>query len=193
MNRLKIARFFPAILILVVAITGIVAILAEREQTPVELLLSTPVGTADTVQYYGRVAVVEAQKIAISRQDFLMAFLAPVSENYFFDGLHLLMVIIICSIGIITFWNFSYYRPFTRQTTLGVRLIANTLLAFCYLFMLRNIWMKDQLQDMTGQKFHLYNYNMIPWWGILLYLLLLRIVKVFKKGHSLQQEQDFTV
>ena len=198
MLRLKIARFSRFFFILIFAIGLFLSNLIDRKE---KIYLSldrysdtTNVLKGNTLEKYGNVEVrTEVNKeIVISTPDILINFLAPDSVR-FMDNLRILFVIIGGVIFIITFWNFSYQRPFTKQTTLGMRLMTITMFVYISAIFLRNYWLTNYLLHQTGRNFRLETPNIIFSAEFLLAALFLRITKVFKKGTTLQQEQDLTV
>lgn len=112
---------------------------------------------------------------------------------YFLYGLRLLFIAILGIILSFTFWNFTYQRPFTKQTTLGMLLITICLFVFVSIEILRITWITDYLKNKTGKNFEIdttYIFFSPEFW---LAAIFLRITKIFKKGMKLQQEQDLTV
>lgn len=198
MLRLKIARFLTFFIIIIFAIGLFLSNLIDRKE---KIYLSldrysdtTNVLKGNTLEKYGNVEIhTEVTKeIVINNPDFLINFLAP-DPVRFMDNLRILFVIIGGVIFIITFWDFSYQRPFTKQTTLGMRLMTITMFVYITAVILRNYWLTNYLLHQTGQNFRLETPNIIFSAEFLLAALFLRITKVFKKGTTLQQEQDLTV
>lgn len=198
MLRLKIARFFPFFIIIIMLIGYFLSNLIDRKDR-IYISLNTTTDTVNilegrTLKRYGNIEVhsVENKKITVNKPDLFINFLAPDSVNPM-DNLRILFVIIGGIIFVINFWDFSYQRPFTKQTTLGMRLMTITMFVYISAIFFRNYWLTNYLLHQTGRNFRLETPNIIFSAEFLLTALFLRIIKVFKKGTTLQQEQDLTV
>ena len=198
MLRIKIARFIPFFIIIIFAIAFVGSNLFDRKEK-ISLQLdnysdTNNVSTLNTIQRYNNIEVQTKlyKEIIINKPGIMLGFFAP-GRLKFMDNLRLLFVIIGGVIFIITFWNFSYQNPFTKQTTSGMRLLTITMFVYISVIIMRNYWLNNYLLKQTGQSFHLENENIIFSAEFLLSAIFLRITKVFKKGTILQQEQDLTV
>jgi len=198
MLRLKLARFLAFFIIIIFSIAMLMHNSIDRKER-IYISLDTTTDSTNiigekTLEKYRNVEVrsVSNKEVVIQNPDFLINFLAP-DPIRFIDNLRLLFVIIGGVIFIITFWNFSYQRPFTNQTTLGMRLMTITMIVYFFAIIMRNYWLTNYLLQQTGQHFRLETPNIIFSAEFLLAAFFLRVTKVFKKGTTLQQEQDLTV
>lgn len=198
MVRLKIARFLPFLIIIFYSVVLLVNKITDGDKT-VYISLNTTTDSINTVgsrilQRLGNIDVhaVENKEISIKNPPFLIKAFAP-DELYFLDGLRLLFIAIVGIILCFTFWDFTYQRPFTKQTSLGMLLITICLFVMVSLEILRNGWIVDYLKDKTGQNFEIDTANFFFSPEVWLGAIFLRITKIFKKGTKLQQENDLTV
>jgi len=196
MLRLKIARFLPFFIIILYSVIILGNKLFDQRDNTIYIPLNKYTDTLQRIslERYGNIEVETApsREVIIRNPDFLINFLAP-DELFIMDNLRLLFFGIGGIILVITFWNFSYERPFTKQTTLGIKLLTIGFFVFISSQLLRNAWLIDYLKQRTGKEFELDTlnifYNLEFWLGF----IFLRITKIFKKGQKLQQEQDLTV
>lgn len=198
MIRLKIARFLPFFIIIIFSVLLLVNKITDRGKA-VYISLNTTTDSINTVdirilQRFGNIEVhaVENKEISINNPPFLIKAFAP-DKIYFLDGLRLLFIAIVGIILCFTFWDFTYRRPFTKQTTLGILLITICLFVMISIEIMRNAWLVDYLKDKTGQSFEMDTTNFFFSPEVWLSAIFLRITKIFKKGTKLQHEQDLTV
>lgn len=198
MIRIKLARFLPFFVILMFAIVLFIGNILDRKgkiYLPLDKYSDTTNILKETTLERFRNIEVRSEvnkEVVISNPGIIINFLAP-DPIRFMDNLRILFVIIGGVIFIITFWNFSYQRPFTKDTTLGMRLMTITLFVYISAVIMRNYWLTNYLYQQTGHNFRLESPNIIFSAEFLLAALFLRITRVFKKGTTLQREHDLTV
>ncbi len=147
-------------------------------------------GGTDTLQTYSNVAILGAQKINISKVSFAMKYLAPRPH---IDPLYASLFFLSAVIIVVFFRDFSYKNPFTKKALYGLYTSVALILIFYVINFLRYDWFNNQVLLLTQGQF---NYNKpfplaSPEFWIL--LILIRLIRIFKRGVGLQNDVDLTV
>ncbi|TCJ18613.1 hypothetical protein EPD60_03685 [Flaviaesturariibacter flavus] len=136
--------------------------------------------------------VTQSGVLQITHPTILQRLLAP-GEFVMFDLVHaawLLSVLIVCGL---CFRKFNYRDPFTRQSLKGIRLLFWLTMFFWLVTALRQPWYIAQVKEITGGRYHIdfIDYFMTPEFWV--FLVLQRLVYIFRKGYELTLEQQHTI
>lgn len=147
-------------------------------------------GTADTLQAFSNAVVLGPGKISIAKVSSNMRYLAPRPT---IDLVYALLFFLSALIIVFFFWDFSYKNPFTKKALLGLQIGFGLLIVFMVANFFRYDWFDEQVKMLTNGQF---SYNkpvpiLSPEFWIL--LVLIRLIRIFKKGVGLQKDNDLTV
>ena len=152
--------------------------------------ISKVTGTADTLQFYSNAVILGPGKIHIVDVSSNMRYLAP---RPFIDPIYALLFFLSALIIVFFFWDFSYKNPFTKKALLGLQIGVGLLIVFMVANFFRYDWFDEQVKALTNGQF-VFNKPvpiLSPEFWIL--LVLIRLIRIFKKGVGLQKENDLTV
>ena len=147
-------------------------------------------GTADTLHTFSNAVVLGPGKINIANVSSNMRYLAP---RPFIDPMYALLFFLSALIIVFFFWDFSYKNPFTKKAFIGLIIGAGLLFFFMVANFYRYYWFDEQVKMLTNGQF---SFNkpvpiLSPEFWIL--LVLIRLIKIFRKGVYLQTDNDLTV
>jgi hypothetical protein len=145
----------------------------------------------DTIASFQNIKILGPGEIIIEQPSIKVRLLAP-HDLLIADPLYCIIIIIVCIILLFTFWNFSFKNPFLKQTFHGIRLITWAMGIFMTLNHFRYFWFITEVQKLTHglYEYKTFIFQRPEFW---LFMILYRLVYVFKKGYNLQREQELTV
>ena len=161
-----------------------------EEQPSIQANIVKVNGTMDTLQTFPNANVLGPGKIDITAMSPKLKYLAPRPG---IDPMYALLFFISSIIVVAFFWDFTYKKPFTRKALLGLQIAFAVLLVFFIANFFRYDWFDEQVKLFTNGQF---SYNKpfplaSPEFWIL--LVLIRLIRIFKKGLGLQKDIDLTV
>jgi hypothetical protein len=185
----RFLNFFINASFILLTLFFLVSELTDR-QPSIQGDISKVNGTADTLQTFSNAFVLCPGKINIKEASSKMRYLAPRPE---IDPMYALLFFLSAIILVTFFWDFSYKNPFTRKALLGLQIGFGLLLVFAVTNFFRYDWFDEQVRLLTNGQFE-YNKPLplaSPEFWIL--LVLIRLIRIFKKGVGLQKDIDLTV
>lgn len=152
--------------------------------------ISKVTGTADTLMTYSNAVILGTGEIHIAKVSSNMRYLAPRPS---IDLIYALLFFLSALILVFFFWDFSYKNPFTKKALLGLQVGFALLIVFMVVNFFRYNWFGQQVKILTNGEFVYHKPVPIlsPEFWIL--LILIRLIRIFKKGVGLQKENDLTV
>lgn len=162
----------------------------QEEEPIIQGSISRIDGTADTLQTFSNALVLGPGKISIAKVSPKMRYLAP---RPIIDPIYALLFFLSSIIIVSFFWDFTYKNPFTKKALLGLQIGCGLLIVFMVVNFFRYDWFDEQVKLLTNGQF---SYNKpVPIWSPEFWLLIviIRLIRIFKKGVGLQKDNDLTV
>ncbi len=192
--------FFPIWLDRVLIVLGLGAFVffslffVVSELNDTEAIIETPVskvqGKADTLQSFAQALIIGSANLRLARPSPEMRYLAP---RTVVDPMYSLLVLFSSVIIFIFFWDFSYRKPFTGKALLGLRVGAAFMLIFMIANFFRHDWFSEQVVLLTKGEFEYRKPFPLTSPEGILFIVLIRVCWIFKKGIDLQTDLDLTV
>lgn len=148
--------------------------------------------SADTIGRYPDAVIVSASKINILHPNFVHRLLAPGLDSIP-GNLYWFLMIGICIIGLLYFQKFTLQEPFSRRTYLGVRALSWLMCFILIVHGVTNVWLNSQVKELTNGQYRpiLQMPMLMPEFWI--FLVLQRVVYIFRKGYQLSLDQQYTI
>lgn len=160
---------------------------AER----LEMRIKTIDVPLDTTHSFPGANLLGPGKIHILKPTAKMSYLS--TDTDVVDPLYGTLMFIGAIIAGIFFWDFSYLNPFTKKALWGVRILGGLLFAFLIINLMRYSWLTKQIKELTDGKFVYDTPSMFALPEFWILVVLMRLIRIFSKGVTLQHETQLTI
>lgn len=162
----------------------------SEQQPPIQGDITRANGAIDTLHTFPNAFVLGPGTIRITKMTQKMKYLAP---RPVIDPMYALLFFVSAIIIVAFFWDFSYKKPFTKKALLGLQIGFLVLLVFAIANFFRYDWFYAQVKMITNGQFSFSRPMPLASPEFWILLVLIRLIRIFKKGVGLQKDIDLTV
>ncbi len=188
----KLDSVFGWLSYLSVVIIGVVFLIDALANLPktVEAYVSPVDAKFDTTQRFTSAVVLGPGKLHILQPTTKMQYFAP---DLVFDLGYIILFLLSGILLLIFFREFTYRNPFTKKALWGIRALFGLLLGFMIANLYRLDWFANQISEVTSGQYIFERPGLLHLPEFWILVVLLRLLRMFSQGLSLQKESQLTI